>query len=513
MRALIDGHHPVSGEDLLVGLRARRVRAFDLTFSAPKSVSLLWALGSEPVAGVVAAAHREAVETAMGFLEDRAAVARVQSGGVRRRVATGGWVVAGFVHRTSREGDPQLHSHCLVPNLAQRVGDGRVVALDGGPLFEWGRAAGSIYQNELQRLLSLRLGVVWGPDRHNTREMVGVTAAQLRVFSKRSAQIEAELEQRGAVYESPALRMAADDEASLATRGAKDHSLTPRRLVGRWAREAAEAGLAVGEGLDRVLCWGDPDLVAPGWDELTAALVDDEAGLCARDARFTEADVVEHLCAASGGRLTAEEIVGLAGRFLASDLVVRLTPTGEGGRRRAAEWSTAAHRGLEDEVVGFIDRLAARPAVRVAGELVESALAADGRLGDDQVDAVRTLTGDGGSLRVVLAPAGYGKTAMAHAAATAAGLGGRPVLGVATTAKAVAGLAEAGLESRTIAQLTRRSGWRVGWPRARWWWWMRSLRPRPGTPASCWPRWPAARVGWCGCWAIPASPSRWGRAG
>ena len=101
-------------------------------------------------------------------------------------------MVAGFAHRTSREGDPQLHSHCLVPNLAQRVGDGRVVALDGGPLFEWGRAGGSIYQNELQRLLSLRLGVVWGPDRHNTREMVGVTAAQLRVFSKRSAQIEAE---------------------------------------------------------------------------------------------------------------------------------------------------------------------------------------------------------------------------------------------------------------------------------------------------------------------------------
>ena len=63
------------------------------------------------------------------------------------------------------------------------------------------------------------------------------------------------------------------------------------------------------------------------------------------------------------------------------------------------------------------------------------------------------LTGGGGSLRVVLAPAGYGKTTMAHAAATAAGLEGRPVLAVATTAKAVAELAEAGLESRTIAQL------------------------------------------------------------
>ena len=249
LRALVDGHHPVSGEDLLVGLRARRVRAFDLTFSAPKSVSLLWALGSEPVAEVVAAAHREAVAAAMGFLEDRAAVARVQVGGVRRRVATEGLVVAGFVHRTSREGDPQLHSHCLVPNLVQRVGDGRVVALDGGPLFEWGRAAGSIYQNELQRLLSLRLGVTWGPDRHNTREMVGVTAGPV------AGVLQAQRPDRSRTGTPGGARMSrrrcawrADDEASLATRGAKDHSLTPQRLAGRWREEAAEVGLAVGDG-------------------------------------------------------------------------------------------------------------------------------------------------------------------------------------------------------------------------------------------------------------------------
>ena len=121
--------------------------------------------------------------------------------GVRRRVATEGWVVAGFVHSTSREGDPQLHTHCLVPNVVRRAGDGRHVAFDAGPLFEWARAAGSIYQNHLQRTLSERLGVGWGPDRHNTREMEGFTRAQLRAFSKRSAQIEAELEAKGAVYD------------------------------------------------------------------------------------------------------------------------------------------------------------------------------------------------------------------------------------------------------------------------------------------------------------------------
>ena len=58
LRALIDGNDPTTGEPLLVGLRERTVKAFDLTFSAPKSVSVLWALGSEAVADVLMGAHR-----------------------------------------------------------------------------------------------------------------------------------------------------------------------------------------------------------------------------------------------------------------------------------------------------------------------------------------------------------------------------------------------------------------------------------------------------------------------
>ena len=174
--------------------------------------------------------------------------------------------MAGFVHRTSREGDPQLHTHCLVPNLVRRTGDGRHVAFDGGPLFEWARAAGSVYQNHLQRTLSRELAVVWGPDRNNTREMEGFTSSQLRAFSKRTAQIEAELEAKGARYESPALRMQADDEASLATRTAKDHSLTPSLLAGRWQAEAEQVGVAIGANLERAVCWRTSRrLEPPGW--------------------------------------------------------------------------------------------------------------------------------------------------------------------------------------------------------------------------------------------------------
>ena len=449
LRALVDGKHPASGADLLAGSKPRSVLAFDLTFSAPKSVSLLWALGSEPTADAVAAAHREAVEVALGFLEARAAVARVQSQGVRRRVATDGWVVAGFVHRTSREGDPQLHSHCLVPNLVRRTEDGRHVAFDGGPLFEWARAAGSIYQNHLQGALSERLGVCWGPDRNNTREMEGFTGAQLRAFSKRSAQIEAELEARGAVYESPALRMQADDEASLATRIGKDHSLTPSLLAGRWEDEASQVGLPIGADLDRAVCGSAPALVRPGWDEITAALVDPEQGLCSRSARFTNADVVERICAISGGRLSIEEMTATAERFVNSELAVRLSPDPPAaGGRKPAQWSTAAHRALEDRTLALMDTLAARRAPAIAEATVDTLLHGATGVGDDQVMAVRVLAGQGGSLRSVLAPAGYGKTTMLHTAAQAAAADGRAVLAVATTAKAVAELSGAGLEPR-----------------------------------------------------------------
>ena len=451
LRALIDGCDPTTGAPLLVGLRERKVKAFDLTFSAPKGASLLWALGSEPVADVVMAAHREAVATALGFLEERAALARIQVDGLRRHVPTQGWAVAGFVHRTSRAGDPQLHTHCLVPNVVRRE-DGRCVAIAARPMFVWARAAGSIYQAELQRLLSLRLGVEWQADRHNTREIAGFTPESLRTFSKRTVEIEAELEATGASYEPPALRMRADDQASLATRPAKDHTVTPQALFGRWQSEAAVVGLEIGTGLERHVCWRDPDLRAVEFDEIACRLIDDEHGLCAHSARFAEHDVIAHVAALASGRLSTVEITDIAERFLGSDLVVRLTPTTTKSGWEPARWSTVAQRGIEDDTLVILDRLTARTGTPIPAPKVTEQLGAVGFLGADQCQAVSVLCGPGGSVRTVLAPAGYGKTAMAHTAAACATADGRPVIAVATTAKAVAELEAAGLMARTIAR-------------------------------------------------------------
>jgi conjugative relaxase-like TrwC/TraI family protein len=448
LRSLLDGVHPATGEELLAGRPARAIKAFDATFSAPKSVSLLWAFGSPDVSAAAVIAHVEAVTAALELVEAKAAVARQQHAGARARVATRGLAVAAFVHRTSREGDPQLHTHCVIPTVVERA-DGSHVALDAGPLWEWKKAAGSVYQEELRTRLTRRLGVAWSADRNGTREIVGTDAEQLRRFSKRTVAIEEHL--AGATVERAdrGARMRADEAASLATRPAKDATMTPERLRGRWDAEAAEVRLPTGEALAAQVCGRTVDPGVVDVDVLFARLVDPEFGLCASESRFSEADVVAAVAAWAGGRLE-RAVLALSRSFLASDLVVRLVDP-DPARPGSPRWSTVEHVAVERHVLDRLDRLAATPGVAVAAGVVDSALAGAG-LGEDQSAAVSMLCGPGGALRVLTAPAGFGKTTALHAAAAAQVAAGRRVVGLAATNRAVAELRDVGLEAMTLAR-------------------------------------------------------------
>ncbi|MGH9119129.1 MAG: MobF family relaxase [Acidimicrobiales bacterium] len=454
LRALVDGVDPGSGMELLAGHRERRVKAIDVTLSPAKSVSLLWAFGTPETSAAVSIAVVEATEVALGFLEERAAVARRQEGGIRRRVATAGFAIATFAHRTSRAGDPQLHTHCLIPNVVRRA-DGVFVAFDANPLHTWAKAAGTVFQNELQRVLTRRLGVAWGPARNGTREMVGFTRDQLRAFSKRTTAIETRLEARGELaFESKRARMRADDRASIRTRDRKDKTLTPERLRDRWVSEAATLGLEPGVEVDRLVLgrspFRSPALTDP---EMIAALVDPATGLCAAESRFGEAHVVERVAALSAGRLGIDEILAVTRRFIDSDLVVRLVP--DAARRRSAEWSTIELRRVEDRLLANLEVLVRRPAETVGPGAIEAAVKSHPSLGGDQVEAVMTLSGAGPAVRLLVAPAGFGKTATVAAAVSAETLAGRPVVAVAPTHRAVAELRAAGLDAQTIARFRR----------------------------------------------------------
>src|SRR5256714_7694909 len=125
-----------------------------------------------------------------------AAVARRGPGG-EHAIAGNGLIAAAFRHRTSRAGDPQLHTHVLVANLTLGA-DGRWSTLDGRRIYAHAKTAGYLYEARLRSLLTRELGVSWGPVRNGIADVEGVPAGVLRAFSRRRADIVAELERRGA---------------------------------------------------------------------------------------------------------------------------------------------------------------------------------------------------------------------------------------------------------------------------------------------------------------------------
>ena len=194
-----------NGEQLTVW--RNRVPGFDLTFSAPKSVSVLYALADPLVRGQVVDALDTAVDEAVGWLEREACFVRRGSnnraayrGGSdqfgTRRLRGGGFVAAGFRHRTSRAGDPQLHTHVLVANLT-RGPDGRWSALDAQAIYRCQRTAGAVFDAAVRAELTRRLGVEWVPTGRDSLEVAGIPRRVLRLFSKRRIEIEAEMERIG----------------------------------------------------------------------------------------------------------------------------------------------------------------------------------------------------------------------------------------------------------------------------------------------------------------------------
>jgi conjugative relaxase-like TrwC/TraI family protein len=172
------------------------VSAFDLTFSAPKSVSVLAALAPADVAAGVLAAHESAADSAFEYVEARAMAVRRGTDGDRSVLPVTGATAAAFTHGLSRAGDPHLHTHVLVANLAQGT-DGRWSALDSRGLFAHARAAGELYRAQLRSDLCDRLGVDWDRTASDRLEIAGIEPLAIGAFSSRRADIEAEVARRG----------------------------------------------------------------------------------------------------------------------------------------------------------------------------------------------------------------------------------------------------------------------------------------------------------------------------
>lgn len=186
--AALSGVDPKTGERLVQqGGRARQHSAgWDMTFSAPKSVSVLWALSNESDRQAIEHAHQSAVLAATAHLERTAAWARRgQGGNVRQQTA--GLLMAQFDHHTSRDSDPQLHTHNFVFNLAPRR-DGSWGGIVSRELYKAQKDAGALYRRALAGELE-RLG--YRLDREKDGFRIAAIPREIeRAFSKRRQAIE-----------------------------------------------------------------------------------------------------------------------------------------------------------------------------------------------------------------------------------------------------------------------------------------------------------------------------------
>src|SRR5664280_1371405 len=176
-----------------------RLAAVDVVMTVDKSVSLVYATGDDATRAIVLREFHEANRAALGYLDTVTSGVRRGSSrhGTIQEIGSDGLVAVGFVHDEARPtgdcrcGDPHLHEHVIVMNTARGV-DGRWSATQIDDAAKAAKTAGHLQEAELRARLSESLNLTWRPVVNGLADVGGITDEQIRHFSKRADDIEAE---------------------------------------------------------------------------------------------------------------------------------------------------------------------------------------------------------------------------------------------------------------------------------------------------------------------------------
>lgn len=499
-----NGIAPTSTREVLAWVNTKQdnvkqaVAGFDLTFSPVKSVSTLWALSDKQTAGIIAAAHHEAVADALSWVENNALFTRVGVNGIQQ-LATNGIIASEFTHFDTRGGDPDLHSHVLVSNKVQ-VADttaareagkvGQWKTIDGSQFFEHAQAASGVYNTALQHRLSAALGLQFtavstGRDAEPVWEVAGVPDKLNRAFSSRRELARPIFDELVADYitthgRQPSRRANYElwQTAILQTRDAKKPAESLDVMRAQW-RESAAAIVDQATLNSLTSKATSPDNHRPAFtpdaaERVAAAAID---RVLSRRATFKRS----HIHTAVSQQLRGFSFTDRKALTSAYDTVmdtainslsVCLTPaevvnlpaalTTDAGvgidRKNNAElYSTSAQLDREQRILTAAETIAP---VFVPSTALDSALdqftANRGfSLNAGQVEMARYLLGAGTQLAVAVGPAGTGKTTSMELVAGLWAAEGKAVIGLAPSAAAAKILGEdIGAPARTIDSLT-----------------------------------------------------------
>lgn len=435
-RRLLDGQLPGGIQIHHAGENSGRRGGTDLTFSAPKSVSMQALIGADVR---LLQAHENAVGKALLEAEALAAC-RVTENGVTSRLVTGNLVIAQFRHDLSRAADPQMHTHAVVLNATQRE-DGQWRAVDNEQFYRHKMWLGAYYRSELAKevqTLGYEVRVTHADGRF---ELAHIQPAQIKIFSQRSAQIESALLEKGLTRKEATARQL--QAAALQTRDSKqDHDRDALRA--EWHLRASQADInfktSASRSLSANLAGNSSPMDAAGNSVQYAA-----HHLMEREAVVRRIDIERAALERGTGKTDLEAI----------RIAIEVSVADGAFIRNGERYTTPAAQQREREILAI--ELAGRGAVKPIMPIqdVRHHLA-DTLLNDDQKEVVQSILCSKNRITGVQGSAGTGKTTALRSVQALAEANDLKTIGIAPSAGAARELAGSGIQSQTLASLAAR---------------------------------------------------------
>lgn len=461
-RQVMAGFRPGEATTLAQQFARRKVLGIDMVFSAPKSVSVMWVLAPAEVRRAIEDAHDQALLSTFAMIEEHCAYGRQGAGGVHK-VKGEGLIASTYHHITSRESDPQLHTHVPIANMIKLAED-KWASLDTARLFYIAPTASKTYSQHLRNNLTQALGVEWDTTRHGLADIKGFPAELIENFSKRSRQIKAAVESSG--HDSPQGRQV----AALITRKNKqgeDHY----KLVADWMDEASTLGY---QWFDiRGLCNSGKvtQLTHAQFAEIVQKLGTTDY-LTRTSAHFSSYAVLEAAMELAGPTVPVEVCQQIA-KAAEEKHLLALSPNDAQDAQATryfkagtTAFTTPEMFEIEQRAIELVNRGEGASNLMLSDRQIDEGLAEFGpslahegyELGTDQVEMLRHILGSGNTVDAVVGDAGTGKTFTLNIARQILEATDHSVIGAALSAAAALELYDqAQMKCQTIASLL----WRI----------------------------------------------------
>ncbi|MDQ7032247.1 MAG: MobF family relaxase [Desulfonauticus sp.] len=442
--------------------------AIDLTFSAPKSVSLVSFFGDKDDRIAAKEAHDQAVKTVLEHIKNNNIIHTRDEEGKLAKINQDSLVAVKIDHALSRLKDPQLHSHVLVANVAEREKDGQKTALEPGELMRDQKKLGLLYRQELAHQLEQKgFSITWDKEKLSF-EINGISQQQIDFFSKRREEILSHLRENGLQDTTRAKQI-----ANLETRDPKEKNVDLRQLRAELEQQAKEAGLDLSNIRSTRSTNKEPQQennpINSDIKNLDRQMVVEHAVrevamrqivLKRNEFQYEVANyLAQHGFTASIREITGrtqqaighlEKQLGILSSYIKDDAGHSLV-----GFRKIVEASAKVEMvGVRDDAGPQIEKTKISDTLTAALERFqqEKGFKPD----QEQIDAATNILTSNGDC-FVLGKAGTGKTTMLSLMKEMADNLNIKILGTSFTGKAVDGMAEAGIAAKTIDSLAAKA--------------------------------------------------------